>query len=92
MIGRWLGIQKDALDHVKHSEGFKTTSEKATICIEPKELTDKKCAQKGEKRHKMKFFQDMGTKFFQDMGSKFFQDVGRGPPNGRRRQSDDRDD
>ena len=84
MIGRWLGIQKVALDHVKHSEGFKTTSEKATICTEPKELTDKKCDQKGEKRHKMKFFEDMGTKFFQD--------VGRGPPNGRRRQSDDRDD
>ena len=55
MIGRWLGIQKVALDHVKHSEGFKTTSEKATICIERKELTDKKCDQKGEKRHKMKF-------------------------------------
>ena len=40
----------------------------------------------------MKFFQDIGTKFSLDVGTKFFQDVGRGPPNGRRRQSDDRDD
>ena len=68
--------------------------------LESKELNDKKCDQKGEKRHKMKFLQDMGTnffysvgiKFFEDVGTKFFQDVGRGPPNGRRRQSDDRDD
>ena len=36
---------------------------KATKRFEPKGLTDKKCDQKGEKRHKMKFFQDMGTKF-----------------------------
>ena len=60
--------------------------------LESKELNDKKCDQKGEKRHKMKFFQDMGSKFSLDVGTKFFQDVGRGPPNGRRRQSDDRDD